>query len=992
MAIQISRPGVWDVTHQMALKMHEEGAFYFDPELSYETSGYRPITETKGLDFDPAPFTAVGRKKDLTGRFTELPIGSKNHIDWWKKQIEYCNEGFEHNGYYVTNDHYFFLNFYTMLSANNMSEESGKGVADSRPSFWAEHYKYFHYIDLCRKLGYDSCLLKSRGVGASETAASLAVRPYITIKNSRSIFTAFDEKKVDLVLGKCWKQLNWLDVNSELAMKKLRQVFNSNKKKRASSLTKDNIETGPMAEIEGMTIDDSDKLRGDRVDNWFLEESGSNKILTETYMVGEALVVINGRRRGNRFVFGTGGCLCAGSNVMTSDGSIINIEDINMKDGIIGHDFTKATIEPIAYMHEVLVKPCVKITTNNGRILECSTDHPIYSSIFRLKAHTKFVEAGKLKVGDKIAVPRDTGIFGNNKIDNAYNLGFEIGNKSNKNIPDSIFKGGCDRESLEQFINGLLDSKCVYTRFKKLKNTTKLIVRFEDTNKDFVVKLNLLLQKLGVLSSIQEIETKNTNGIQVYASVIRDSTSIVNLLSKYDVEEDSIFYEVYNHSLTVNCRIKDLSFDEIVYIESIGYKEVYNLEAKTTNTYIGNGILTHNSKGPDLAGLKALFLDPRAYDILPYRNNMTDSGEYVLTGFFIPAWSTVIDYMDHRGVVEKEKGIAHYMKSRAKLANKPADLIKHCAEYCFTHEEALSREGQNDFNQARLAEQRSEIEHLKRVKPPEKGFLRWTYKGKDSNEIAGVRWEPDPLGDIEIAEHPILDEEGLPVRNLYVGGVDSIDLGGSDSTEGESKFCIVIKKRTFGNSGNKYVCLYLKRPNDVREAYGTAARILWYYGCKANLEDTKIAFRTWLREKRWDTRMLMNRPVFAMTDRSKRNLTLWGTPATTKMITHGIELIRDHIEDYCQNIDYIEMIEQLQRYSFENKGKFDIVAAMGMAEIGDEDMYNLVAREPNEKKTEWHDVGYYFDNKGIRRYGIIPRSSPPNTDVVNELKRQGYKF
>ena len=30
---------------------------YFDPTLSYELTGYRPITATEGLDFDPKEFT-----------------------------------------------------------------------------------------------------------------------------------------------------------------------------------------------------------------------------------------------------------------------------------------------------------------------------------------------------------------------------------------------------------------------------------------------------------------------------------------------------------------------------------------------------------------------------------------------------------------------------------------------------------------------------------------------------------------------------------------------------------------------------------------------------------------------------------------------------------------------------------------------------------------------------------------------------------------------
>ena len=40
----------WDVKKEDKIE-------YFDPELSYELTGYRPITKTKGLDFDPNWFT-----------------------------------------------------------------------------------------------------------------------------------------------------------------------------------------------------------------------------------------------------------------------------------------------------------------------------------------------------------------------------------------------------------------------------------------------------------------------------------------------------------------------------------------------------------------------------------------------------------------------------------------------------------------------------------------------------------------------------------------------------------------------------------------------------------------------------------------------------------------------------------------------------------------------------------------------------------------------
>jgi len=40
--------------------------------------------------------------------------------------------------------------------------------------------------------------------------------------------------------------------------------------------------------------------------------------------------------------------------------------------------------------------------------------------------------------------------------------------------------------------------------------------------------------------------------------------------------------------------------------------------------------------------------------------------------------------------------------------------------------------------------------------------------------------------------------------------------------------------------------------------------MLWYYGCKANLEDTKITFRAYLRERKWDHKMLMKRPQYGL--------------------------------------------------------------------------------------------------------------------------------
>lgn len=71
----VKRDGLWDV-------LVDEEINYFDPDLSYELTGYRPITMEEGLDFDPEVFTEVGRLYDQTGSYTEYPKGSKLYADF----------------------------------------------------------------------------------------------------------------------------------------------------------------------------------------------------------------------------------------------------------------------------------------------------------------------------------------------------------------------------------------------------------------------------------------------------------------------------------------------------------------------------------------------------------------------------------------------------------------------------------------------------------------------------------------------------------------------------------------------------------------------------------------------------------------------------------------------------------------------------------------------------------------------------------------------
>ena len=99
------RDGYWDFPLSVEVQ-------FFDPLYSYEITGYRPINETKGLDSDPNWFIETRKVYEQTGKYCTYLFGSKKFREFWREQYIRCKNGYTVNGYTITGDHYFFLNFY----------------------------------------------------------------------------------------------------------------------------------------------------------------------------------------------------------------------------------------------------------------------------------------------------------------------------------------------------------------------------------------------------------------------------------------------------------------------------------------------------------------------------------------------------------------------------------------------------------------------------------------------------------------------------------------------------------------------------------------------------------------------------------------------------------------------------------------------------------------------------------------------------------------
>ncbi len=678
MWVHHERPGEeWDVPIDEEVK-------YFDPELSYELTGYRPITMEKGLDFDPEPFREMAKIFDENGRYTEYPEGSKPWKTFWQREVDRMQNGYTIGKYRITGDNYYFINYYRMQTIPE-NTTAGTGRLENFPSFLAEQYKWFHYVELAERVYQDAGALKARGLGWSEMTAAMSVRPYTTNRGYNVLLTCEAEDKLQPLRDKCWLQLDWLNMNTCGGLRHVRQKVNNNETKRASKVTRDGQEFGWLSEINSIVADNPNKIRGHRVDRLVYEEAGSSKQLRKAWIQGSALTQLGGIHFGTKIFLGTGG--------------------------------------------------------------------------------------------------------------------------------------------------------------------------------------------------------------------------------------------------------DDMAID----------------------------------------GISELFSNPSGFSILPYKNYDTYDGKPELTAFFAPAHKFALSkaYLDNRGVTNWPELKKYYEAVRSKLSGQA--LLDECAEHCFIPEEALAKTGANVFDSEIISQQMMNLKIHglgEKITPMQ---LEWD---KNSPRYTKINSYESKESKLLVVEPPQRDPEGNVWKNLYVAGLDAIDVGTDNSAMDSdvSDFCIMILRRTFGAQEPKIVAVYKDRPRDIRIAYMIALKLLVWYNCQCMLEFTKISFQQFLRD-RGKENLLMSRPEYAVSTRNKKKVTkrLIGVPSTEAVIKHGLELIQMFLSDYYYSIDYVELLDELLKYTYENKRKFDMVAALQMTLIGDEAMTGITPIKQIQTSKEWKDIGWYTNERGYRQFGVIPK-------------------
>lgn len=271
--------------------------------------------------------------------------------------------------------------------------------------------------------------------------AAMACRNYYLIPNSKTYIYASNKQYLteDGILTKAWDYMNFIDKNTAWGKKR---SINTQMRKRAGFFTKDDygneVELGYKSEIIGVTLKDNpDIVRGKAGKLIIFEEAGSFSELGAAWQIARPSVEQDGVAFGTMVAFG---CVCAGSRVWTAEGNCVNVEDITFEDGIMGWDTYQAYPQNISNINPPSEKPCLRITTNSGRSIECSIDHPLlWSTPGKTKRvsgkrnenqHMKswlWHRADLCKVGDQVGIIDEIPYFGKKKMWEPRLIGWLIG-------------------------------------------------------------------------------------------------------------------------------------------------------------------------------------------------------------------------------------------------------------------------------------------------------------------------------------------------------------------------------------------------------------------------------------------------------------------------------------------------------------------------------------------------------------------------------------
>ena len=138
----------------------------------------------------------------------------------------------------------------------------------------------------------------------------------------------------------------------------------------------------------------------------------------------------------------------------------------------------------------------------------------------------------------------------------------------------------------------------------------------------------------------------------------------------------------------------------------------------------------------------------------------------------------------------------------------------------------------------------------------------------------------------------------------------------------------LIYEHTELGKTNKFICNYMYRPDDPREAYADAAKALIWYGTDVLVEIDKPGFSNWMKENGLEQYLAYKTQDMGVGATASSTQ---GAKATTQLIAAWVDELKSYLYNYYESLADLEQIRQFRNFTGENQGKLDLLVASGLA-------------------------------------------------------------
>jgi replicative DNA helicase len=350
-----------------------------------------------------------------------------------------------------------------------------------------------------------------------------------------------------------------------------------------------------------------------------------------------------------------GKCLSYDSEIVLADGQIATIEELyQQRQGsllTLNDDWKFTFTQPSAFVDDG-IKPVFRITTRLGRAIETTITHPFLT----IKGWQRLEN---LQVGNKIAIPRKIDVFGTETIRECEVklLADSLEKSDTKTVPNIVFK--LEKSQLSLFLNRLFATDgwatvlnsgqsqlgyCTVSeklarqiqhlllRFGIIAALEKRSVKYNNTRrpawqlditdalsiKHFIAEIGIFgkeaaLAKVTAAISQKRYQTNRdlipieiweqiaaAKGSETWSSLAKRAgiKSYTNIhVGKRALKRERLWIlaTALDNLPLQQLANSDVYWDEIISIESVGNKQVYDLTIPETHNFIANDICVHNT-------------------------------------------------------------------------------------------------------------------------------------------------------------------------------------------------------------------------------------------------------------------------------------------------------------------------------------------------------------------------------------------------------------